>query len=154
VEIQASEPLSNDARPSIAIERRHLNRWAEMALRVNHLNTLVQREIQGGSLTRARALSERSRVAACAMFNELLTAGAESAAIDPEYPYVHWHRGLAAEALGRPEEARKQFDAFAQGLAAVGKTPPDVLATAIQEKLRQYELEDLYGEPPSPTSGA
>jgi hypothetical protein len=128
----------------VTIPLEWLTRWAEAALRINHLNTLVQRGIQEGRLQRSCALAERARVAAFGLHNELLTAGAASAACDPEYPYVHWHRGLACEALGQIEAARQQFDLFGQGLLVLGKAPaPDLLA-AIREKLQRYRLDEIY----------
>ena len=129
---------------TIAIPQDWLNRWAEAGLRIGHLNTLVQREIQGGSLEKARALSERANSAANSMFRELMTAGAEHSASDPEYPYIFWHRGLACEALGQKEEARKQFDLFGQGLLASNKVPGSHLVAAIREKFLQYDLGELY----------
>jgi hypothetical protein len=51
-----------------------LTRWAENCLRMNHLNTLVQRE--AGLTLRAAHLSERSRRRAWELFNELVAAGA------------------------------------------------------------------------------
>jgi hypothetical protein len=53
-----------------------LTEWAESCLRINHLNTLVQREIDAGALSRAKELSERARQRAWTMFNEMLVAGA------------------------------------------------------------------------------
>ncbi len=51
--------------------------WAESCLRINHLNTLIQREITQGTKERARELSERARTRAWTMFNELVAAGAK-----------------------------------------------------------------------------
>jgi hypothetical protein len=59
-------PASND----------QLTRWADSLIHVNHLNTLVQREIAGGRLARAAGLSERARRRAWTMFNEMIAAGA------------------------------------------------------------------------------
>ena len=53
------------------ISQQQLSKWAEMCLRVNHLNTLVQREIDTRSTQRAAELSERARVAAWDLFNDL-----------------------------------------------------------------------------------
>jgi hypothetical protein len=58
------------------ITNEQLTRWAESCLRVNHLNTLVQREIRGGSTERAIELSERARHRAWDLFKEMLAAGA------------------------------------------------------------------------------
>ena len=44
---------------------------------MNHLNTLVQREIDGGNLERARDMSERARVRAWILFNDLIRCGAQ-----------------------------------------------------------------------------
>ena len=43
---------------------------------INHLNTLVQREIEGKSLARAAELSEQARKHAWSMLNEMFAAGA------------------------------------------------------------------------------
>jgi hypothetical protein len=53
-----------------------LTRWADSCLHINHLNTLVQREIAANS-TRASELSERARRRAWQMLNELFAAGAK-----------------------------------------------------------------------------
>ena len=53
-----------------------LTKWAESCLRINHLNTLVQREIVGGNAQRATHLSERARRRAWDLFNEMIAAGA------------------------------------------------------------------------------
>jgi hypothetical protein len=57
-----------------------LTEWAATCLRINHLNTLVQRELAGSSLERAAELAERSRAAAWQLFNALVAAGAEKPA--------------------------------------------------------------------------
>jgi hypothetical protein len=51
---------------------------AESCLRMNHLNTLVQREIGVGNAERARELAERARVRAWTMFNDLIRLGAKN----------------------------------------------------------------------------
>lgn len=53
-----------------------LTRWAESLIHVNHLGTLVQREIAAGHLERARDLAERGRNRAWTMLNEMFAAGA------------------------------------------------------------------------------
>ncbi|MBG9389873.1 hypothetical protein [Caenimonas aquaedulcis] len=53
-----------------------LTEWADAALHINHLNTLVQREITANNLPRAADLSERARRRAWKMLNELFNAGA------------------------------------------------------------------------------
>jgi hypothetical protein len=50
---------------------------AESCLRMNHLNTLVQRELEAGHKERARDLTERARVRAWTMFNDLIRLGAK-----------------------------------------------------------------------------
>ncbi|WP_349745323.1 hypothetical protein [Roseateles cavernae] len=59
------------------ITSEQLTRWADECLSINHLNTLVQREIQANSLARATDLSERARVRAWKMLSEMFEAGAE-----------------------------------------------------------------------------
>lgn len=138
-------PSSEQPSP-VSIEQPVLDRWAETALRVNHLHTLVQRALSERSLERAEALSERARVAIFSLFDELLASGAQLATTEPEYPYAHWYRGLALESIGRSHDARNEFDAFAQGIAATGKPVPEALAEAVAQKLRQYGLAGLYNE--------
>ena len=53
-----------------------LTAWANSCLHMNHLGTLVKREIAGGNLERASKLSERARRRAWVMLNELFDAGA------------------------------------------------------------------------------
>ena len=65
-----------ESEPLLSIAQAQASAWADSCLRINHLNTLVQREIAAGSLDRAAQLSERARVAAWTLFNELITAGA------------------------------------------------------------------------------
>jgi hypothetical protein len=59
-----------------AITSQQLTQWAESLLRINHLNTLVQREIAANSLARATDLSERARKRAWTILNEMFAAGA------------------------------------------------------------------------------
>jgi hypothetical protein len=58
------------------VTHERLTSWAESCLRINHLNTLVQRELTSGSTARAAELSERARHRAWTLFNEMLAAGA------------------------------------------------------------------------------
>jgi hypothetical protein len=58
------------------ITHEQLTRWADSCLRINHLNTLVQREIRDGAKTRAMLFSERARRAAWDLHNEMIAAGA------------------------------------------------------------------------------
>jgi hypothetical protein len=60
--------------PSISVEQ--LTQWADSCLSINHLNTLVQRDIEGKSFERAAELSERARKRAWVMLNEMFAAGA------------------------------------------------------------------------------
>jgi len=53
-----------------------LTRWADNCHRINHRNTLVQREAENGSRARAAELSERARRRAWELFNEMVAAGA------------------------------------------------------------------------------
>ena len=65
-----------DSPPGGPVSQDELTRWAEACLRINHLNTLVQREIAAGALERARQLAERARVRAWNLFNDMVRAGA------------------------------------------------------------------------------
>jgi len=60
------------------VTRDQLTQWTESLLHINHLNTLVQREIAENSLSRAAQLSERARRRAWTMLNEMFAAGAAS----------------------------------------------------------------------------
>ena len=62
---------------SITLPKSVASAWAESCIRMNHLNTLVQREISEGNTERAADLSERARVRAWTLFNELIQNGAE-----------------------------------------------------------------------------
>jgi hypothetical protein len=53
-----------------------LTSWAENCLHINHLNTLIEREIDANNLVRARELSGRAQQRACKMLNEMFEAGA------------------------------------------------------------------------------
>ncbi|MFI5042955.1 MAG: hypothetical protein ACHQNA_14110 [Acidimicrobiales bacterium] len=59
------------------VSREQLTRWAESCLRMNHLGTLVRRELSAGSPSRAAQLAERARRRACSLFEELVAAGAD-----------------------------------------------------------------------------
>jgi hypothetical protein len=58
------------------VTQERLTIWAESCLRINHLNTLVQRELVSGTASRAVQLSERARRRAWTLFNEMVAAGA------------------------------------------------------------------------------
>jgi len=62
------------------ISEDQLTRWATSCLRINHLNTLTQREIRDGRLERASQLSERARNRAWKLFNEMIASGARKPA--------------------------------------------------------------------------
>jgi hypothetical protein len=64
----------SDASQSVSLDQ--LTRWADSCLHINHLNTLVQREIAANSLARATDLSERARKRSWQMLNEMFGAGA------------------------------------------------------------------------------
>jgi len=59
---------------TITIEQ--LTIWADSLIHMNHLGTLVQREIAEGELERAAQLSERARRRAWIMLDEMFAAGA------------------------------------------------------------------------------
>jgi hypothetical protein len=59
-----------------SISQEVLDRWAETCIRMNHLGTLVQRELESGSKERAQDLTERARMRAWKLFNELIEYGA------------------------------------------------------------------------------
>ena len=65
-----------------------LSRWADECLHINHLNTLIEREIDGNNLRRARELSGRAQRRAWTMLNEMWDAGAQrpEAYREPEQP--------------------------------------------------------------------
>jgi hypothetical protein len=54
-----------------------LTEWAESLLHVNHLATLVKREIEAGNLERSSDLAERARKRVWRIMNELFEQGAE-----------------------------------------------------------------------------
>jgi len=62
---------------SVTISVEQMTAWAENSLHINHLETLVQRELEGSKYERARDLSERARVRAWKMLNEMFAAGAK-----------------------------------------------------------------------------
>lgn len=59
-----------------SISAEQLTHWADECLSINHLHTLLQRELDGGSPARAADLSERARKRAWKMLNEMFDAGA------------------------------------------------------------------------------
>ena len=59
------------------ISQETLDRWADNCLHMNHLGTLVQRELESGNVARAMDLVERARIRAWAVLNEMFEAGAK-----------------------------------------------------------------------------
>ena len=68
--------MTEPAKQTISISVEQASEWAESCIHMNHLQTLVQRELAGKKEARALDLSERSRVRAWRLFNELVAAGA------------------------------------------------------------------------------
>ena len=71
--------MENSSSDSISVSVEQMTDWAENTLHINHLHTLVQRELEGRGIKyeRARSLSERARVRAWKMLNEMFAAGAK-----------------------------------------------------------------------------
>lgn len=69
--------MAGEKHPAIKLSVEQASAMAESCLRINHLNTLVQRELAAGQQDRARELSERARVRAWQLFNELTRLGAK-----------------------------------------------------------------------------
>lgn len=61
----------------IKMEKQKLCEWVDSLISMNHLGTLVQREIDAGNFERSSQLSERARKRAWKMLNELFEYGAE-----------------------------------------------------------------------------
>jgi hypothetical protein len=61
---------------NVDVSAAKLTEWAESCLRMNHLGTLVQREIDAKNFIRARELAERGRARAWDLLNDLFTHGA------------------------------------------------------------------------------
>lgn len=59
-----------------SISSEQLTRWADSCPRINHLKTLVQREIAANAFVRASDRAERARSRAWEMLNEMFAAGA------------------------------------------------------------------------------
>ena len=74
------------------ISREQLTKWADTCLHMNHLGTLVQRELDAGNRSRAQDLSERARIRAWTLLNDLFDAGAQKPSgyaepgTDPQQP--------------------------------------------------------------------
>ena len=60
---------------SMQVPTEVLVRWADTCLHMNHLGTLVQRELASGNNIRAQELTERARVRAWTLLNELFDIG-------------------------------------------------------------------------------
>jgi hypothetical protein len=61
--------------PNVTSEQ--LTAWVDSLLHINHLNTLVLREIEANRVDRAAELAERARKRAWKMLNEMFAAGAQ-----------------------------------------------------------------------------
>lgn len=59
-----------------SLTRKQLTSWAANCLRLRHLHAQVSRELSGGSIRRARELSERAERRVVSMLEELVEAGA------------------------------------------------------------------------------
>jgi hypothetical protein len=72
-----------------------LTAWASECLHINHLNTLLQREIAANSLDRAAELSERARKRAWRMLTEMFKAGAikPEGYCEPDFPATSTEEG-------------------------------------------------------------
>jgi hypothetical protein len=66
-----------EEKETLPIRREQLTQWADTCLRMNHLGTLIQRELNAGNSERARELAERARTRAWTLLNELFASGAE-----------------------------------------------------------------------------
>jgi hypothetical protein len=69
--------MSDSTEQMITIPLAQATAWAENCIRINHLQTLLQRELNPMENVRATGLSERARVRAWNMFNEMIAAGAQ-----------------------------------------------------------------------------
>jgi len=69
--------MSDPAEETITISLAQASAWVENCIRINHLQTLLQRELDPRKELRAVDLSERARVRAWNMFNEMIKAGAK-----------------------------------------------------------------------------
>lgn len=58
------------------VSTEQLTAWADSCLHMNHLGTLVGRELADGNIERAAHLAERARKRAWIMLNEMFAAGA------------------------------------------------------------------------------
>ena len=65
--------MTPDAAIQVPVEV--LSRWADSCLHMNHLGTLTQRELEAGNFPRAHDLSERARIRAWSLLNELFDLG-------------------------------------------------------------------------------
>jgi hypothetical protein len=73
----------NEDRDTKLVSKEPLTRWADSCLAMNHLGTLIQRELPPTKKNvRAIELAERARRRAWELFNELLDYGAQK---PPDY---------------------------------------------------------------------
>lgn len=74
-------------------------------------------------------------------YEEAAQAFSKGIPAQPDYPFVYWRRGLAFDAMGRKEDARKDFETFAMRFASFeNKASVSDWLPAIREKLQQYGI--------------
>lgn len=61
----------------ISTSEKQLTQWAKSCQRINHMNSLVQREIDWGNPKRAKLLSERARLLAWSLVASMVRSGAK-----------------------------------------------------------------------------
>ena len=69
--------MSEQTEQTITIPLAQATAWAENCIRINHLHTLLQRELNPKENIRAADLSERARVRTWTMFNEMIASDAQ-----------------------------------------------------------------------------
>ena len=69
--------MTDATKQMISVSVEQASAWAENCIRMNHLQTLLQRELEGKKEERVMDLSERARVRVWKMFNELIAVGAQ-----------------------------------------------------------------------------
>jgi tetratricopeptide (TPR) repeat protein len=85
-------------------------------------------------------------LSALGRYDEAVQAFTRGIPDQPDYPFVYWRRGLAYEALKQPENARADFDRFAEKLSAsdAERFASRDMLPEIHEKLKQYGLDGKY----------
>ena len=99
-----------------------LTRWAEECLSINHLNTQVQREIEGNNSQRALALSERARRRAWKMLNEMYEAGASKPEDYCEPDPIIMDRGTAQAFM---KSVSVMYEEFNRVTEVIGTVPDE-----------------------------